>query len=130
MIIYNIDEFPALLKTIADANKAALTDTIRANFEIAIASDVIMSSMERIERLMDSCKIPVSDDMSYNRFYFNAQKDLEGDAAKEAFKNQIVPVLPTIAEIHALARKRYDEKIEKDLFKELAKAEKEAKKQK
>jgi hypothetical protein len=130
MIIYTIDDFPAHLKEIADANKAALTDTIRANFEIAIVSDVIMSSEERIERMMDSFKIPVSDDMSYNRFYFNAQKDLEGDAAKDAFKKQIIPELPTIEEIHALARKRYDEKNAKDLIKEQAKAEKEAKKQK
>jgi hypothetical protein len=130
MIIYTIDEFPPHLKEIADAKKAALTDTLRANFDIAIASDVIMSSDERIERMLDSFKIPVSDDMSYNRYYFNAQKDLEGEAAKDAVKKQIIPVLPTIEDIHVLARKRYDEKNAKDLVKEQAKAEKEAKKQK
>lgn len=130
MIIYNIDEFPEHLKAIADANKTALTETLRAHFEIAIDSDVIMSSHERIKHMMDSFKIPVSDDMSYNRFYFNAQKDLEGEAAKDAVKTQTIPVLPTIEEIHALARERYDEKKAKDLVKEQAKAEKEAKKQK
>jgi hypothetical protein len=130
MIIYNIDGLPAESIAAAVANKASQSEKLRADFEVAIASDVIMSSTERIERMLDAFKIPVSDDQSYNRFYYNAQRDLEVEAAKIGAKNNSIPVLPKVEEIHALARKRYDDKAAKDQKKAEANAAKEEKEKK
>lgn len=129
MLIYSIDGLPEESISAAMANKEAYREKLRVDFETAIESDVIMSSQERIERMIDAFKIPISDDTSYNRFYFNAMMDLGVEAAIFGAKNNLVPVLPTVEQIHALARQRYDEKAAKDLKKAEAKAAKQAKEQ-
>ena len=130
MLIYELDEFPAELAAKAAANKLAYAEKLLSVFAAAVESDVIMSSQERIDRLLDACKNPISDDASYNHFYLNAQKDLVVEAAQEGFNNQAIPVMPTSEQIHALTRKRYDEKAAKELVREEAKAAKAAKAEK
>lgn len=112
-VIYNLQQLPAEMTVAAVKNKAAWTSEIRASVEAAINSDVFMSFDEKINSLLDALRIPISDDQSYNQFFIHSQKDLEGEAARIAVKAQAIPVLPSLDQIHAEARNRYDKKADK-----------------
>jgi hypothetical protein len=113
LVIYNVSNLPAEMVAAALANKTAYTAELRAAFDVAINSDVFMSFEEKIDTLLDTLRIPISDDQSYNQFFIHSAKDLEGEVCRDAVKRQIIPVLPTLDQVHAEAKKRYDEKAAK-----------------
>jgi hypothetical protein len=110
MIIYHPENLPQAMINSAAANRAAFRAMLEESFNVAINSDVFMSFEEKIKSLLDTLSIPISDDQSYNQFFIHTTKDLEGEACRDAVKKDVVPVLPTLEQIHAEAQKRYDEK--------------------
>jgi len=114
VIVYNEQNLPAEKEASATANKSAKTAELQAAFNAAINSNVFMSFDEKIKSLLDALSIPISDDQSYNQFFIHSTKDLQAEAGIAAAKAGQVPVMPTTDQIHAEARKRYDEKVAKD----------------
>lgn len=115
MIVYNVQNLPADMIAAATTNKAAKTAEIKAAFEAAINSNVFMSFEEKIKSLLDALSIPISDDQSYNQFFIHSSKDLEVLAYRAAVNANTPPAKTTIDQIHAEAKKRYDEKAAKTL---------------
>jgi hypothetical protein len=127
MLIYNVTELPAEMKTSASANKAAKSAELHAAFNLAINSDIFMSFDEKVKGLLDVLSIPISDDQSYNQFFIHSDKDLKVAACTDAINRNTVPVLPTLGQIHAEAQKRYDDKATKAQRQADKKAAKDAK---
>lgn len=114
MIVYDVNKLPEGMVTAAQSIRTAKEAVLWEAFEKVIKSDVFMSFEDKVDALLDAMSIPISDDKSYNQFYIHSEKDLATKALMDAFTKKEVPVLPTVDEIHAEAKRRYDEKIAKE----------------
>ena len=91
-------------------------ETVSRLFELlekATNSPFYMSNEKRVTALLEALKIPVSDDVSFQRLFYYAEKDLFEKAYKDARGNGQTPEEVTTAMIMAEATARYIKKNKK-----------------
>lgn len=87
-----------------DTTNTVTVDQLRVAFEAAMVSDIYLGNPKRLERLLESLKIPMANEKDLNQFLNHAKKELYVAAVELAVKNGAVPALPTPEEIMVLAQ--------------------------
>jgi hypothetical protein len=86
-------------------------------FTESINNPRFWENSNRADRLEEALVIPMFDDKSLQQFAVSAEKELIRKAAELAVSNRAVPVMPTDAQIRALALEKAAAKQEKDAAK-------------
>lgn len=95
-----------------------------ATFNEMIENPKYWENENRIRRLEEALKLPKYDDRSKQQFRVSAEDELMRKAVKLSLEKNTVVVMPTEAEIEALVEEKYQKKLDA----QEAKAEKAAKK--
>ena len=113
----------AAAEEVSSINQVKKAELI-ATFNELIENPKYWENENRIKRLEEALKLPKYDDRSKQQFRVSAEDELMRKAVKLSLEKNTVVVMPTEAEIEALVEEKYQKKLDA----QEAKAEKAAKK--
>lgn len=108
------DQEDVVGKIVIDVQRKQKIETL---FAASINDPRFWSNLKRLDRLEDALKVPLFDDRSMQQFAISAKDELKSLALDIALNNNTVPIMPTEAEITALAEAKYAAKQLKDAAK-------------